>query len=329
MTEYTPTTGSYVRIIDGGFVLNNRPFTVWGVNYFPRDNPGAKFMTDTDVDFIGFELDLIRASGINTLRIFLRFDQLFTCPGNGAVPNAENFVRLDAFIRAAASREMKLILVLNEAPDLSIYPLYTSPHHITDQLVYLLTRYRNEPTILAWDLRDGGDMDYLSEVAGESKFERALVLDWLTKTAILARQTDPNHPITANWHTDTEVTIPSVDFVSFQHYGDFDTLRQRIAVLKAETSKPILLSAIGYSTFDGLDETGQRNLLFQAFEAVQRNNLGGWVVWTAFDYPLTVTCEGEGCLSEDSAMHHFGLWNTSYFPKMAVQAVREITGVEE
>jgi endo-1,4-beta-mannosidase len=195
-------------------------------------------------------------------------------------------------------------------------------------LVHILKRYRNEPTILAWDLRDAGDQDYLADGSQEFKFDRETVLDWLMQTAILARQTDPNHPVTASWRSDIETTIPAVDFVSFQHFGHTAELRQRIADLKSQTDKPILLSAVGYSTFEGVDELIQRNLLYQTLDAAEGNALAGWVVWMAFDYPLSVTCDTPGCLSEDSTLHHFGLWNTSYFPKMAVAAVEEITGVK-
>lgn len=328
LADYTPTEGHFVEISGNTFTLNGQPYVIYGINYYPRDTPGKRFLTQTNVDFIGFELDLIRAAGINTLRLFLQHALLFTCPGNGAVPIAENFTRLDEFIHAAAARDYKLIIVLNDEPDLTNYPLYTNPTFVTEQLIYLLTRYRDEPAILAWDLRDSGDLNYLSQVAGENNFTREAVLDWLIHTAITARQTDPNHPVTASWLTDIEVTIPAVDFVSFQHYSDSESLRQRIASLKSQTQKPILLASIGYSTFAGLDENTQRDMLYQSFEAVQRNALAGWLVWTAFDYPLTVTCDEPDCLSEDSAEHHFGLWNTSYFPKLSIQAVKTITGAE-
>jgi tetratricopeptide (TPR) repeat protein len=326
VTDYTPTTGSFVRMTDDGFVLEGEPYPVYGMNYYPRDTPGKRFLTETDVEGIGFELDLLKASGLNTLRIFVRNDVLFSCPGNGAVPIAENLMRLDAFIRAAAAREYKLIIVMNDTPDLSVYPLYDSPTHTTEQFTYLLTRYRNEPAILAWDLRDGGDLDY--SIASESQFDRDQVLEWLTQTAALARQTDPNHLITAGWRDDSAATIPIVDFVSFQHFGDSDSLRQRIASLKDQTHKPILLAAVGYSTYEGIDEHMQRDLIYRAFEAVNNNHLAGWVVWTAFDYPLTVTCDTPDCVDTESSVHHFGLWNTSYFPKLATDAVKEITGIE-
>jgi hypothetical protein len=89
----------------------------------------------------------------------------------------------------------------------------------------------------------------------------------------------------------------------------------------------MLLSAVGYSTYE-MDELDQRNALQQALEAAENNGLAGWVVSSAFDYPLTATCIEPDCPSADSADHHFGLWNTSYFPKLAVDVIELMTSGE-
>lgn len=317
--DYTPSTGSFIRAQGSEFVLDDEQFAIYGVNYYPRDTPWKRFLSETDPAAIEPELELLSGAGINTLRIFLWHEALFQCPGDGAVPVADAFARLEAIIHAAAAHDFRLIVTLNDLPDLSIYPLYASPRHTDEQIVYIVRRYRNEPAILAWDLRNGGDMDYLN-----GAFEKTAVLEWLTRTAILVRRADPNHLITASWQEDTEATIPAVDVVSVQHFGDVTTLRQRLAVLTELTEKPILLSAVGYSSYE-MDEISQRNALQQALEAAENNGLAGWVVWTAFDYPLSATCLESDCPSADSADHHFGLWNTSYFPKLTVDVIELMT----
>jgi hypothetical protein len=320
MPAYAPSTGGFVTIEDQHFVLNEQPFPVYGINYYPLSTPWKRFLTESNLDDVRTELDLIRATGIDTLRIFVWQEALFACPG--AVPIAEMFERLDRIILAAAERGFHLIVTLNDLPDLSIYPLYDSPPHITEQMTYIVSRYRDEPAILAWDLRNAGDLDYLN-----GTFERMTVLEWLTTTAIALRQADPNHLFTASWRYDTEATIPAVDFVSFQHFEDVEALRQRIAVLRGLTDKPIVLSAVGYSTMT-MDEIGQRNRLQQALEAVENNDLAGWVVREAFDYPLAAACIETDCPSTDSEDFHYGLWNTSYFPKLTVDVIELMTGDE-
>jgi hypothetical protein len=272
---------------------------------------------------------LIRASGINTLRIFLPMQAMFTCIGNGAVPFADAFIRLDAFIRAAAARSMKIVVTLNDSPDLTTYPLYTNPHHIVEQINFIVTRYRTEPAILAWDLRDGGDYDYLGVDGFGSVFSQQTVLTWLTETAIAVRDADPNHLITASWVRDSESTASIVDFVSFQHFGDIDSLRQRMAVLLAATDKPILLTGIGYSTYT-LTEAEQRTGLQLALQATRTNGLAGWMIYTAFDVPLSLTCTPTEAqpACPDGPDYHFGLWNTSYFPKLSLDVVLLTTGGE-
>ena len=132
-------------------------------------------------------------------------------------------------------------------------------------------------------LRDSGDLDYLN-----GSFERQIVLQWLADTAITMRQVDHNHLITASWRQDITAPIGVVDFVSIKATNDLEKLRQQIALLTAATDTPIVLTSIGYSTF-GSSEEGQRDSLQAALDAARNNHLAGWFVWTAFDFPLTVT----------------------------------------
>lgn len=321
LQPYIPTRGDFVRIEGRRFMLAGEPFIVHGVNYHPRDYPGQRFLSLMDVATIDIELDLMRASGLNVLRVALRHDDLFMCPGNGAVPSVAAFTRLDAFIRAAAARGFKLVLVLNDAPDLTAFPLYESPAHSDQQMTFIGERYRDEPAILAYDLRDRGDADYAN-----GAFAREDVIGWLVRSAALMRRAAPNHLITAGWTREAEVTAPVVDFVSFHHYANVDALRQVIAILVDATRKPVLLAAVGYNSLD-MDEIVQRQAFQRAFEAVERNELAGWVVWRAFDHPTAVLCVDPDCPEARSAQNHFGLWSVSYFPKLAVEAVEFATGV--
>lgn len=324
LPTYQAIEHTFVSLNATEFRLANQRYPVYGINYYPRDYPNRRFLREMDIESIEFELELMRASGINTLRIYLRHNQLFdmTCIGNSPIPLIEGFNRLDTFIRVAESHDFRLILVLNHEPDLTTYPLYTAPTSSLDQMRFIAQRYQDEGTILAYDLRDNGDADYINS----NQFTREEVLNWLTQAVIVMRQYAPNHLITAGWDDDAQITAPLVDFVSFQHFGVVATLRQEIAILTDATQRPILLTAIGYNTYD-MDELSHREAYQRAFEAVAQNNLTGWVVTTAFDYPLTVICEDPNCPAEDGGVSRAGLWNTSYFPKRAVEAVEAVTGI--
>lgn len=313
LKPYEATDGLFVQAVGDQLQIGSQPFHIVGVNYYPRDTPFQRFLVESRAEVISAEWDIILKAGFNTLRIFLRHDDLFICPGNGAVPVVERFTLLDQIIQMAARKGLRLIVVLNQDANIE---LYQNPRHVVEQNQFIVNRYREEPAILAWDIRDRGDQDYL-----EGKIPREVVLGWGVDISQLIRQQAPYQLITAGWWRDANVTAPFVDMVSFQHYGNFEDLRQTIAILKSETSKPILLSAIGYSTLN-LDETAQRNLLFQGFDEARHNKLAGWLVYMAFDYPLSVTCLEPNCPSEATDMNYYGIWNTSYFPKLALDAVK-------
>jgi hypothetical protein len=51
----------------------------------------------------------------------------------------------------------------------------------------------------------------------------------------------------------------------------------------------------------------------------EAENLLGWLVWAAFDFPLDATCIRPACPSQDNAEHHFGLWFPDYTPKPVIE----------
>lgn len=321
---YTPTSRSgYARLENGQLVIGSEPFRVRGVNYYPSRGPWRRFLTETDLATVAQELDLIREAGLNTIRVFVWYEALFDCPGNGAVPRAEGFARLDGVIRLAAARGLKVLLTLNDLPDLLVRPLYTFPEVPDAQTEFIVRRYRDEPAILAWDLRNEGDIDWIRGYASS----RA-VLGWLRALSARVRALDPNHLITAGWNEHSQLTADAVDFLSFHHWRSVENLRERIAVLRTQSDKPILLQEIGYSTYAQTDsaEASQAERLGAALAAAEDTGLLGWMAWTAFDFPTSATCIPPACPSRDSAEHHFGLWRKDYSPKPAVETIRALTG---
>jgi endo-1,4-beta-mannosidase len=237
------------------------------------------------------------------------------------VPKVDVFQRLDSIIEMAAARGLRLIVTLNDLPDLEDYPLYTDPVHTRVQTAFIVQRYRDETAILAWDLRNEGDIDYGSINLLNTRFPRHVVLNWLAQTLQQVRALDSNHLITAGWLFDAEATAPYVDFVSFHHWQDASELERRIQTIRAATDKPILLEEFGFSTFR-VSEEEQARLIGENIAMTVEYGLLGWLVWTAFDFPLDATCIVPACPSQDNAEHHFGLWRTDYGAKAAVEVVQ-------
>jgi hypothetical protein len=318
---YEPSAGAFMTVAGESLLLDGQPFTVQGVNYYPMRHPWQHFLTRADLAEIRSEVDLIAQAGFNTLRIFVQYDALFTCPGSGAVPVAEAFARLDAVIAQAAARNLRLIVTLHDLPDLHQYPLYGSPAHTVAQTEFLVTRYRDEPAILAWDLRNEGDIDYQPLGTLGGGFNRLAVLTWLAETSELVRGLDPNHLITAGWLRDEAATIPYVDVVSFHHWDDAIRMRERVADLRWLTNKPILLEEIGFSTYH-MEPVLQGRLLRDVVDAVEYEGLAGWLVWSAFDHMPEDACIPPDCPGAEHEQYHFGLWTVDYEPKIALGLIR-------
>ncbi len=317
LPPYAPTfLRDYITVEGDRFLLGQGLYFVQGINYYPARFPWRRFLTETDLADVRYELGLLETTGFNTLRLFLWHEALFTCPGNGAVPVVEAFARLDAVIHEAAAHGFHLILTLNDLPDLTIHSLYEGPSHIEAQIVFLVERYRDEAAILAWDLRNEGDIDYRPVGSIGGGFTREAVLTWLAETAALVRAHDAHHLLTAGWFRDSEATIPFVDVVSLHHWDTAELLRDRVARLHGLTDKPILLEEFGYSTYQHT-QAEQGRLLRETIQAAEYDGLSGWLVWAAFDFSTDVTCIPPACPSEDNIQHHFGIWGAEYTPKLA------------
>jgi 4-amino-4-deoxy-L-arabinose transferase-like glycosyltransferase len=309
----SPLTG-FTSIKDGHFTVDGSQLLVRGVNYYPARFPWRRFLTESDTPTINAELELLHKTGFNTLRIFLWNEALFVC--SSSVPNPAAFQRLDTIIQSAAAQHFRLIVTLNDLPDLTKNVLYTNPQQTIAQTRLIIERYREEPAILAWDVRNEGDIDYGSNNALNARFKRDDVLKWLDNTTVLVRQLDKNHLITAGWLFDNEATAPYVDFVSLHHWDNDAKLSERIAALRLKTNKPLLVEEFGYSTYRVSPE--QQSQLLGATIQVSEQQLAGWVIWTAFDFPLDATCIRPVCPSKDNAEHHFGLWYADSAPKPIV-----------
>lgn len=320
LSDYAPSAGSgFVTLREGRFSLGEQPLNVRGVNYYPARYPWRRFLMQSDMGEVERELLILRAAGFNTLRLFLWNAALFQCPPTGVRPNVDAFIRLDSIIQAAAAQGFYLILTLNDLPDLDVFPLYSNPAHVQEQTRLIIERYREEPAILAWDLRNEGDIDYGSiATLGQGRFDRNTILEWLGQISGLVHSLDNNHLITAGWLHDSAATAPYVDFVSFHHWEDAERLCQRVAEIRSQTEKPILLQEFGYSTFQRTPEE-QARLIREVVEASETLNLIGWLIWAAFDFPLDATCIPTACPSADNAEHHFGIWQSDYTPKPIVE----------
>jgi tetratricopeptide (TPR) repeat protein len=315
---YQPTgSGNFINVAGANFMLNGVPFIVRGINYYPAAAPWRRFLTDSTADGFTHDLDLISATGFNVVRVFLWYGALFTCPGSGVIPNQDAFARLDVLLQLASARGLHVLLTLNDLPDLVMYPLYTNSDLPNAETTFIVNRYRQERAILAWDVRNEGDVDYVRGYARDID-----VYTWLSHTVAIVRALDPQHPITTGWNDSGISTAATVDVVSLHHWSTADLLATRLNQFHAATNKPILLEEVGYSAYPSTEKQ-QANYLMQAIQVAESGKTTGWIVWQAFDLSPGTACDPPDCPGVDNAEYHFGLWRTDGTPKLAVGVLKQ------
>lgn len=119
LADYITTDSRpFISLSGDQFIEGNRPYVVQGINYYPMQYPWRRFLTETDIAVIHPEFDLMRDTGFNTLRIFLWNQALFQCNGVSSLPVESAFNRLDAIMQLATDYNFRLIVTLNDLPDL-------------------------------------------------------------------------------------------------------------------------------------------------------------------------------------------------------------------
>ncbi len=307
----------FVRVSGDQLILGDGPYIARGVNYYSRFAQWHRFLTLFDPGTVAEELTVISEAGFNSIRIFLWYEPMFTCAPEDAVPVSEIFGRLDLLLAMAEERGLKVIVTLNDLPDLRYRPLYTDYARYDAQTAYIVQRYKNNPTILAWDLRNEGDLDYGAQGAPPA-FPHETVIAWVEHVSQIVRANDPNHLITAGWWGDPTITAPYVDVLSFHHWNSAEELAGRINTYRANNDKPLMLQEVGYHAWvdaptNAVTQEQQAEILSAVIAVAEDRGLSGWLIWTAFDfvpYDLQYTHE-----------HFFGLWDVNLQPKPALEAL--------
>jgi mannan endo-1,4-beta-mannosidase len=208
----------FVRVLDGGFAIDGRPFRFVGVNAYYLHEEATRELRG--VPSAQGRLDEVlaraRAVGSTVVRTWAFND----APGHDTVLqraplryDADALEGLDRVIAAAGGHDLRLVLVLgNYWPDYGGVPQYlewhglppTEPHrfftdpavraHFREHVARLVGRhnsitglaYRDDPTILAWEL--------LNEPRGAGlDADGATLASWVAEMAAAVRAVDPNH----------------------------------------------------------------------------------------------------------------------------------------
>jgi endo-1,4-beta-mannosidase len=276
LTAVNLAPGDFVQASETSLVLAGKPFHVHGANYYPSHLPWDHFWPEYDQKVIDGDFSRFAAWGLNTVRVFIRFDQF----GGGEVSPAALDKLADLLSRASNHG----LLVIPTLFDFHSEYLPSSWPRDDRQLRALVLRFRDDPTILAWDIKNELDLDY-------PRHGKATVNAWLVHEVALARQYDGRHLITVGWATaDHALASPvAVDVVSFHLYEPVSRLTSAYAELRRQVSnRPLLLEEFGSTTWSATRasadmEREQARYYSGVLDFLARSDAAGFAMWTPYD----------------------------------------------
>ncbi|KAJ4490111.1 glycoside hydrolase [Lentinula aciculospora] len=202
-TSPTSTVSGFVKTDGMHFTLNNEPFTVVGANAYWV---GLMNYGITDM-YTGFAD--IAATGATAVRT-LGFNEVTTPDGvayyqswSGSTPTvnygANGLENFDNVISAAKAHGLRLIVTLSDYGGMDVYVNQLlgqgSPHdyfYTNATVIAFVTRYLNEPGILAWELaNEPRCLGSTSATSGTCTVSTISI--WAAELSAFIKSIDPNH----------------------------------------------------------------------------------------------------------------------------------------
>ncbi|MDY8134648.1 cellulase family glycosylhydrolase [Aquimarina sp. 2201CG5-10] len=272
----TIKTKPFTTVSGNKIYFDDKEYRVKGINYYPQKTPWDMFGDQFDINAITKDLEIIKNAGLNTIRIFIPYEDF----GKAKVL-PEKLRKLKQVLDQAEVKGIKVIITLFDFyGDYSVLD-WTLTHRHAEQVV---STFKNHKAVLAWDIKNEPDLDFKNR--GEEK-----VLAWLEEMIIQVKKYDPNHLVTIGW-SDTKPAVllkDKVDIVSFHHYRSIDDFETSYTSLKNQTSKPLVLQEFGISSNRGLwspfgtSEKKQASY-YQQFQEIITQYEIHYLFWTLYDF---------------------------------------------
>ena len=273
-----------------------------GINYYPQKTPWNMFGQQFNNTIIDNDLKIIKSAGLNTIRIFIPYEDF----GKANV-SSEKFKKLQQFLDIAHLNELKVMITLFDFyGDYSVLNWTLNQKHAIE----LVSRFKNHPALLAWDIKNEPDLDFDSR-------GKITVTSWLKRMAIVVKYIDKKHPITIGWSDAKSATIlkNEVDFISFHYYKKPTNFKNDLKLLQEKTaSKQVILTEFGLSSYSGLwnlfsgSETSQADYYKTMQQQLKEENIS-FMSWTLYDFNK-IPKEVVGKLPwRRNAQEHFGFIN--------------------
>ncbi|RCS27249.1 glycosyl hydrolase family 5 [Polaribacter sp. WD7] len=248
-----------------------------GINYYPQDTPWDMFGDDFDAQIIANDFELIKKTGLNTIRIFVPYEDF-----GKANLKEDKLEKLQQVLDIALKKQLKVVVTL--------FDFYGNYDVLDWTLTYkhargIVTKFKDHNAILAWDLKNEPNLDFASR--GKEN-----VVSWLDYLLVLIKSIDETHPVTIGWSNVESATILSdkVDYVSFHYYEDVEQFETQFLALKKHIpNKPLILQEFGLSSYGGFwrpfasSETTQAEYHKTIQQVLTKHNIH-FMSWTLYDF---------------------------------------------
>jgi len=297
-----------------------------GANYITSNaiNQLEMFQPGTyDPQRINTELGWARLQGVNTVRVFLH-DQLWAQDSRGFQ------LRLAQFVSIAARHGIKPMFVLfdscwdpfpklgkQHAPRPGVHnsgwvqspgaeriddPSYTRT--LRDYVMAVLTQFRTDDRVLAWDLWNEPDNPSRQYRNVERSDKQQRVANLLPQVFSWARAVDPQQPLTSGvwdgeWDTAHRNAISGIqldnsDVITFHSYGEPATFENKIGELSPR-GRPMICTeymarTLG-STVEGILPVAKRHNVGAVNWGLVAGKTQTYFPWDSWDHPYTAIPE--------------------------------------
>lgn len=252
-------------------------FLVKGINYYPKNSAWDMFGVNFDTDTIAKDFDIITKANLNTIRIFLQYEDF----GKAEVLN-DKLNKLKKTLDLAKEKELAVIVTLFDFYGDYSLNSWTLTHRHAEKIV---SHFKEHEAILAWDVKNEPNLDF--DTRGKDN-----VLNWLSQTINVIRENDPNHLVTIGWsNSESAINLEKdVDFVSYHFYNPIEQFESEFTTLEKATQKPVMLQEFGLESYKGFwnwfgnNENDQANY-HKKMQAIFQKNKLAFLSWTLYDFP--------------------------------------------
>jgi hypothetical protein len=288
-----------VSVKQSQIFVDDKPFTIKGINYYPQATPWNMFGDKFDEKIIDTDFKIIKESGLNCVRIFVQYEDF----GKAKVTK-EKLDKLKKVLDLAATNNLKVVVTLFDFyGDYTVLNWTLTQRHV-EQIV---TTFKDHKAILAWDIKNEPDLDFKSR-------KKEVVLAWLSQLILEIKKFDTNHLITVGWSSmEAAVNLKDeVDIVSYHYYQNINNFETNFQQLKKEApNKPLVLQEYGVSSYRGFwnpfgYSEKEQAVYHKKMQAIFKKDSLAFMSWSLYDFRIIPTSVAGNFPWRKNKQKHFG-----------------------